>query len=108
MLKHAHPESFGTAAHFPIPITVALPLTLRSPDGGCMIVIDQFPRQVAPVETTWSRVWYAAEAVTAGCIRSGTAGEIQVLNRLDKLEGGLMVGILDEPSGPAQSPVAVA
>ncbi|KAL8969817.1 MAG: hypothetical protein Q9197_004146 [Variospora fuerteventurae] len=80
------------------PLTVALPLILRSPDGGCMIVVDMASGFFGPVLSAWALVWQAAEAATALCIRQGKAGEAQVPDSNGDKRFGLLVRITDEPA----------
>ncbi|KAL8874837.1 MAG: hypothetical protein Q9198_006725 [Flavoplaca austrocitrina] len=97
MIKTADREDFGRPGYGPI--TIALPLTLRSPDGGCMILIDRSPGKVLPVRTNWLHVWQVAEIITAACIRGGKGGEAPVADLSGSIAGGLKVQILDEPVG---------
>ncbi|KAM0794012.1 hypothetical protein BDR22DRAFT_877166 [Usnea florida] len=80
-------------------LTVALPLTLRAPDGKCQVVIDTQGPDVA-VSATWANVWLAVEATVALCVRNGKGGTLKVPEQsspgIVQPDRGLFVTIMDE------------
>ncbi|KAL8955033.1 MAG: hypothetical protein Q9193_006948 [Seirophora villosa] len=91
MSKSGMMEIFGRA---PLTkVTVSLPITLRSPDGLCQVVVDD--EQKPSVVSTWAHVWFAVELVTARCVRAGTGGS-QAVKALDGTISTLRVTVEDE------------
>ena len=79
-------ERFGRTGR----VDVALPLTLRAPDGKCQVTIDVATPQ-STVTIKWHRIWLAVEALVTLCVNNGKGGRAIPEGR------GLSVSIVDEP-----------
>ncbi|KAL8947458.1 MAG: hypothetical protein Q9222_006262 [Ikaeria aurantiellina] len=101
MKKEWTDEEFAPASMRTPVTTVALPLTLRSPDGMCQMVIDIGPTQMV-VTSSFLQVWYAAELVVAGCVRGarkgGQASVKGTFGVLKRPTDALKITIMDEPA----------
>ena len=75
-------------------IDVALPLTLRAPDGKCQVVVDTLSPQIT-VTTRWFDVWVAVEATVTLCVNSGRSGRAIVSS--GQAGRTLSVSVMDEP-----------
>lgn len=76
-------------------VDVALPLTLRAPDGKCQVVVDTLSPQFTTT-TRLDNVWIAVEATVALCINSGRSGRAIV--RSYQGRSNLFVSVMDEPN----------
>ncbi|KAL8934716.1 MAG: hypothetical protein Q9216_005766 [Gyalolechia sp. 2 TL-2023] len=99
MYKDRRLEVFGKG-HWQI--TVALPLTLRAPDGLCQVIIDTASPSKLSI-TSWFGVWVAISLVNAGCVRQGKGGKYAVpgKDQYGNPTKDLTVAIMDEPPGLA-------
>ena len=79
-------ERFGRTGQ----VDVALPLTLRAPDGKCQVRIDIETLQ-STVTIPWFKIWLAVEALVTLCVNNGKGGRAIPNGR------GLSVSIMDEP-----------
>ncbi|KAL8783335.1 MAG: hypothetical protein Q9213_004710 [Squamulea squamosa] len=104
MYKGNVEEIFGRpeAASSPPRVTFALPLTRRSPDGLCQIVIDT--TRPEKVQASWRQIWGATEYINAQCVRNGKGGTSMVRGKIPVVVPGpaqitmsLFVKIMDEP-----------
>ncbi|KAI4221016.1 MAG: hypothetical protein L6R36_007194 [Xanthoria steineri] len=97
MRKDSGQEAFGRPGS--PQLTVALPLTLRSPDGLCQVVLDN-RIQGTSVTMSWTGVWLALEMITAHCVRAGKGGRLAIPGK-DAVSGvptrALVVTVMDEP-----------
>ena len=75
-------------------IDVALPLTLRAPDGKCQVVVDTSAPQLT-AKARWFDVWIAVEATVTLCVNNGRSGRTMV----SSVTAGrtLSVSVMDEP-----------
>ena len=91
MDKTVVPERFGRTGQ----LDVALPLTLRAPDGKCQVVIDTETPQLT-VTIIWAKLWLAIEATVTLCVKNGKGGRAIV--RPDEPGGRLSISVMDEPA----------
>ncbi|KAI4220258.1 MAG: hypothetical protein LQ349_008137 [Xanthoria aureola] len=98
MRKDSGQEAFGRPGS--PQLTVALPLTLRSPDGLCQMVLDS-RIQATSIASSWTGVWLALEMIAAYCVRAGKGGRLAIPAK-DAVTGApsraLIVTIMDEPA----------
>ncbi|KAL8887389.1 MAG: hypothetical protein Q9215_005026 [Flavoplaca cf. flavocitrina] len=93
-------ETFGRSPDPTAQLTVSLPLTLRSPDGLCQMVVDTFGGSLVTVTSSWSAVWFAAEHAVAKCVRQGKGGYIPITGTIPGSRQSpevFRVTITDEP-----------
>ena len=90
MDKTPVPERFGRSGQ----LDVALPLTLRAPDGKCQVVIDiEIPQPT--VRIGWANIWLALEATVTLCVNNGKGGRAIAPGHH---RGWLSMLVMDEPA----------
>ena len=89
MDKSTTQERFGRMGA----VDIALPLTLRAPDGKCQVVVNTL-RPPFTVTSRWLDVWIAIEATVTLCIKNGQSGRAIVPSHTGRT---LSVTITDEP-----------
>ena len=91
MDKNTDLERFGRRGQ----VDVALPLTLRAPDGKCQVVIDTATPQLT-VTIEWAKIWIAIEVTVTLCVKHGKGG--RSIARPDLPGGWLSISVMDEPA----------